>query len=804
MRNPQSLCAAAVAACLASPLFAQQFENGAPPLATANGVFLPPGDLDGDGAPDLIAVIGGQLVRYDNDGFGRFARPTTIATFASSEFGAVADFDGDGDGDLVAWSASINFSTVDLHVLNNGGATFANTQLLQSGLQIPLFALPIDFDNDGDLDIVAAASGGVLHQMFALENNGAGQFTDVSASVLPPNNPLFLRRAAVIDVDGDGRDDILTIGYTPNGGGGVAGLGVLRNTGATFVDQSNLLLPVQTNPAPTESATIGDLDGDGDSDVFAIDTNGGVRLFENQAGTFVDATPSLPPTPLLRSAVFFDVDDDQIDDLYVRLQSNEGRLLRNNGGFLQTPAPAPAFAVASNISAPAPVTAVDLDRDGDRDLISWRVSTDALRNDSDGGLTAFWPDLNLSVGSIAGDVDNDGDLDIATSQGIAFNNGFGEFTLVPGIGQTGGDLGDIDGDGDLDLVRSQVFTNNGSGTFNQAAAGGYPPAGIHIVRQVRLADFDGDGDLDLATLGLLFPVQVRIYANTGAGQFFPVTTLNTGTVPQTMEIGDADGDQDLDIVLGGADVRILENVGGTISLGPVIAAAGRARFADLQGNGTQDLVLDSALGQTVRILRRQANTWVDVTNTVIPGGTSESSVAIGDLDNDGDVDLAGAGVLRNDLGVLTQEAATLRDDLRAAYLADFDGDGDPELVADDYVHRNREHLVALPRPGVIGLDLRIETWALPGRAGPTEFAFVGVGTSRVQPGVALPPWGNVRIGGFLGLLQVPIAAGAGVGELDLTIPAVPTLVGSELAFQCLHLGPTAQLLGAPVRTILGN
>ena len=113
----------------------------------------------------------------------------------------------------------------------------------------------------------------------------------------------------------------------------------------------------------------------------------------------------------------------------------------------------------------------------------------------------------------AGDFDNDGDLDLATASDnpdkltIFRNNGSGVFA-VTGTIQTGGGTsphtpvaGDLDGDGDIDLAVSlknvnqvRILVNNGAGSFTLGSVfnvGAEP-------RTMAIANIDGDGDLDLA------------------------------------------------------------------------------------------------------------------------------------------------------------------------------------------------------------------------------------------------------------------------------------------------------------------
>jgi hypothetical protein len=102
------------------------------------------------------------------------------------------------------------------------------------------------------------------------------------------------------------------------------------------------------------------------------------------------------------------------------------------------------------------------------------------------------------------------------------------------------------------------------------------------------------------------------------------------------------------------------------------------------------------------------------------------------------------------------------------------------------------HLPGGPR--AFSRPLRLDVSSLPGRASALEFAVVGVGLTRFTPGVPTP-FGELRLGAIgltLGLALAPIT---GAGSLSLPIPATPALVGVDLHFQALHIGPGGWRLG---------
>ncbi|MBI1853262.1 MAG: VCBS repeat-containing protein [Planctomycetes bacterium] len=244
---------------------------------------------------------------------------------------------------------------------------------------------------------------------------------------------------------------------------------------------------------------------------------------------------------------------------------------------------------------------------------------------------------------------------------------------------------DCDGDGDLDLVlgswpRPRLFINDGTGHFTDGTDGpvtGLPPRGLWV-QQVASGDVDGDGDLDLyfadaccGDVSLGYDGQDRLYLNDGHG-FFTDATLGTdaglphvgyeNTNDQTYDVkfADLDGDGDLDVFLAQNSYglgRVLINVNG------------RGFFVDANENpGT--------------FFPRA------------PNGGEVRTVAIGDVDGDGDPDLAMFGLYvarlyRNDRHAVftdvTNDATAGLPDLTNvlgadAKFADLDGDGDLDIA----------------------------------------------------------------------------------------------------------------------------
>lgn len=300
-------------------------------------------------------------------------------------------------------------------------------------------------------------------------------------------------------------------------------------------------------------AASGDIDGDGDLDVFVARgdsrpnllyiNQGGARFEERAAVAGVAFTLAVGSNGRHSGPTFGDIDGDgDLDLLLGGLESGPTKLFVNDGSGNFTDTTSGSGLDTASSTQTISMALGDYDADGDLDVLMahWGTArnptvpgeTETLwRNDSTPGAPRFTPVSQVSgvAGLLAfdlprgvlganydytfapsfADIDGDRDLDIlmvSDFQGsrVLVNNGNGTFSranFTPddenGMGAA---VGDFDNDGDFDWFVSSIegnrlFENLGDARFSRNAASGVEPGGWGWGS--CFADFNADGWLDI-------------------------------------------------------------------------------------------------------------------------------------------------------------------------------------------------------------------------------------------------------------------------------------------------------------------
>ena len=584
------------------------------------GPHMATADLDGDGDLDLAIPAGSRMKILFNDGAGVFTLAAEHPSAAVSDVYAIIaeDLDGDGDIDLAsantgnaARGVSVNMNLGDgrfgpprAYAVHNWGdpdAFYFNNGLAAA-----------DLDHDGDIDLAVAQEN--LPRFTILRNNGDGTYGPQEIHEVV-RGPWFVM---LKDVNADGWADFIALTFAIR-----AGMRIQLNDGAGNLLSARREPPSEFPRRSTDQKSIlaSDLDRDGDLDFVVTMTNrenatGQVRLVENiGAGHFEDRGTILL-APLTESvgmhAAAGDLTGDGLLDLVVADTVVPGGfvdpgtlwVLVNQGGM--NFAEPVAYPLAD--AYPQSVRLGDLDGDGDLDVVAWlsgvypgnlKIPVDLriwiLLNTGDGTLIpdaqyvftdAPW--FPLGDASI-GDVDGDGDLDIAAVGGprvepgtlaILLNDGNASFhiseqhTIAPQARSLIVEDLNNDGDADIAIVYNHnflleevafepyltVLANDGHGNFTVVQEFVDPNAIPDSL--MNAADFDADGDLDLAFVEISGHVTIQL--NNGDGSFGAPVRYNDFERSRDLAVGDFDQDGRIDIATANGrhgEVLILTNLG---------------------------------------------------------------------------------------------------------------------------------------------------------------------------------------------------------------------------------------------------
>lgn len=231
--------------------------------------------------------------------------------------------------------------------------------------------------------------------------------------------------------------------------------------------------------------------------------------------------------------------------------------------------------------------------------------------------------------------------------------------LTPGVENSSIALADIDLDGHLDLIMTgtdgtngkfRTYKNDGNGSFSFFS--NISP-GVYY-RSIASGDIDSDGDPDLVMTGEDGSSDYfRTYLNNGNGIFSNGSGFSPGVYNSSITLGDIDSDGDLDLIMIGWDgsstyCRIYKNDGnGYFSFDANIASGfynGSIVLGDVDSDNDLDLILAARYGSAnyFRVYKNNGSgSFSFYANIASPSYLS--SIALGDIDSDGDLDLIMSG-----------------------------------------------------------------------------------------------------------------------------------------------------------------
>jgi len=311
-------------------------------------------------------------------------------------------------------------------------------------------------------------------------------------------------------------------------------------------------------------------------------------------------------------------------------------------------------------------------------------------------------------------------------------------------------VADLNGDGNLDIALRtygglQILLGDGNGSFTQGqfvtlkqSTQGYD--------DIKIADMNNDGIPDIVTTTLSGPETIEILLGNGDGTFKSPTTYSTSE-PYALAVGDFNGDGKPDVAVALAGMNavaiFLGNGDGTLQPGFNYALSGSGRaetiaIGDLNGDGKLDIV---AASRYINVLFGNGD---GTFQTAVALTASANQVAIADVNNDGQPDIV-FGDFTDGVGVFLNQGAGK---FTSFILSSSPGIGGNFALAD--INHDGRLDVILGATGVMFGEGN-------GRFQPTSTIYYSTNGGSTTPVVA-----DVNGDGFLDVLNAGSSRGSGI------------------------------------------
>ena len=530
---------------------------------TINGARIISADIDGDNDNDVVfASEFDDLVGwYENvDGLGSFGTQQNIGINIDAAT-SVYTVDIDNDGDIDVLSSSETDNKIVLYKNTNGLGAFGGEEIVTDQANEAQSVFAEDLDGDNDIDVISVSRE---DDKIAWYRNldGQGSFSEQLTIVSNIDGPWSMQS---VDLDNDGDIDVISSSTTD---GKIAWFENLNGLGE-FSGQKIVAI----NSAPVGVGSQGevfsaDIDLDGDMDIISSNyAEDKLVWYENTNGQGEFATEQIISNTIQNPKSVFGIDLDLDNDIDVIVATSFEISWYENidgqGTF------ASGQTITTNVNGPRSIKANDLDGDGDIDVFATSYGDSKIAwYENTNGQGVFGSEQIITTNAIspesvfAEDLDGDGDLDVLSASRnddkIAWyenTDGLGSFGSEQVI-TTNADqassvyAGDIDNDGDMDVVSASrnddkiawYENTDGLGTFGSQQIISTNAEGGKVV---NLNDIDNDGDIDVISastfddkiawfknLGVLGnEINGNIIYNCGSGNFpIPNALVNTTNI----------------------------------------------------------------------------------------------------------------------------------------------------------------------------------------------------------------------------------------------------------------------------------
>lgn len=656
------------------------------------------GDYNNDGNIDLI-ICGNTSAKfskpitkiYKNNGDGTFIELSSLNLPGVFQ-GVVKWFDYNNDGllDFILTGQSEN-SLITKIFSNKGNDIFEeNTSINLPGVRNGSIACA-DYDKDYDNDILITGFDGVSRITKLFRNESGFSFSEVSSVSLVGVSD---GNATWGDYDNDGNLDILLNGF--NGNEGITK--IYKNIGGEFIEQTEInLMGVYYG-----TSQFADFDNDGYLDIILTgieeETSNPISLIyrNRRNNSFVVNTSTSIKKVFFSSLCVADFDDDTDLDVLLCGRTSENiitELVSNFNSSTNTHPNEP-----TNLSESVQGNAVILswaksdDMETPTDGLTYNIVVSSLPNeinklspmsDRNSGVRKIiaignanqdtaWIIKDLPKGKYYWSVqaiDNSfAGSNFAQERSFINYTPFEEQNSISlkGVLYSSAAWGDYDNDGFLDIVVtgshqtdqgiSKIYRNNGDNTFTDQVQ--ISLTGVYE-SSTAWGDYDNDGYIDLVISGYIAPNSPKtvLYRNNGDNTFTEKSNITFVDVAlSSLAWGDYNNDGKLDLLVTGRSTngfvsKLYKNNGDDsfteqtqINLKPV--SQGSVAWGDYDNDGYLDILLTGTSGflrTEAKIYRNNGDDSFTEQSHIKLTGVYHSSAAWGDYNNDGYLDIVLTG-----------------------------------------------------------------------------------------------------------------------------------------------------------------
>ena len=641
-------------------------------------------DFDEDGQYDLITASNQAFTNQSLDLWLNIGQENFIVFNISSVggFGSVTCLDYDNDGDLDVISSDFNVQENALNAwINNGDFTFSKETLDQTFFNGRALK-STDLDGDGDLDILAASNGSGIKWY---ENDGTGGGTnnedeDFSCYQIEMGSMNGASCALLTDIDGDGLNDIYVSTSSSaevesiSSNGGTSHVAWFKNLGEGNYEKRAVRAPFVSD------SKIEDIDNDGDPDIIYV-SNIGLQEDRRTAyyflsnmgdGTFEEYKFYEEVGSSSKEIFVLDLNNDGLLDIYTLIDDFDlgvKMMAFYNDG--------------QNLFSEM---IIDVENHNERNQIECATNHGDISGDGFEDIVIRYYNT-MSEEDLVYFYENDGD------------NGFREYVVsvdehraIDAI-----EIYDADEDGDLDFgsfgsTQRIWISYEGGGTFTSVEATVLAPGNF---------DWDGDGDLDrMSKTGFLWQENIN---NEYYETQFLLSSLESFSYTSFMDV-DEDGDLDIIHSFPGRlyepnFVKILYNNGNQNFTEDYLLDSyhywpEELKAVDLDFDGDLDLLVTQLTEESLYWLENDGNQNFSA-SSITDRSIRTKDIVYADFDLDGDLDFltlqeqaSRGGRLWTNNGSMSFSSTFLSFDgeigeSKNVELLDFNKDGYPDLIMSD-------------------------------------------------------------------------------------------------------------------------